>query len=705
MKLKKLLSVLLTFATVISMFSLFSVSASARSTAYVTLSIEPRGSGVARFNNGEWGSYIGQRFFIEEETIQIEAKPEAGYKFVRWGAPANSTQNPYRLTGLSDKGNYTITAYFEEIPEPEYNITVTNGIAEDYGVWTTATKAVAGRKISITAAPAPQSGMVFDTWVVKSGNVTLANANETTTTFTMPATAVSVEATYKQSDPNAGKKVSLYFIQGDKYGKGEYELQVAYGTTFEFPPNPFGTLKGYEFTGWHEAETSKTYKPGDKAVATETTYYVADYKSLPVTVHFEIYDNRTASGTMADVQVERGSIFTLPECTFTANKGYVFDEWMMYGGAGSKVEIKNDITIWAKFKEDPNYSRYCIITFDNGYTGSKHDTYTDKAVKNSTYRLPKNSFTRPETGVIFSCWDMGEVGKTVEIGDENELTITAVWKKKVDLSDCIVTVYQGNLDDDAALYENYIYCGYPIEPVFDIRTKDGTILKEGTDYTASFSNNIGAGEKALITAKGIGCYSGTVKKYFTVYKLALQYEMQKNGEKFPVLNPDINIGVKSSYDYTGQQIMPEINVTYKKEGTVYAIPNSNFIIKCKKSVDPGEYVVNYKANGKNVTCIDEFVDRYFIKPPKSAISVKNKGNGVIKVSFTKLTESMNSAKIQVSYNKNFENAQSYTVKCAGKSSKNITLSKKNAKKVYVRVRLVAGTVNGPWSKVRTVVLK
>ena len=58
------------------------------------------------------------------------------------------------------------------------------------------TKAVEGTEVILIANAAP-SGKVFDKWVVESGDITLADASSATTTFTMPADAVSVKATYK----------------------------------------------------------------------------------------------------------------------------------------------------------------------------------------------------------------------------------------------------------------------------------------------------------------------------------------------------------------------------------------------------------------------------------------------------------------------------------------------------------------------------
>ena len=54
----------------------------------------------------------------------------------------------------------------------------------------------AGTAVTITADD-PASGKSFDKWVVNSGSVTLADSTNSTTTFTMPAEAVSVTATYK----------------------------------------------------------------------------------------------------------------------------------------------------------------------------------------------------------------------------------------------------------------------------------------------------------------------------------------------------------------------------------------------------------------------------------------------------------------------------------------------------------------------------
>ena len=90
--------------------------------------------------------------------------------------------------------NTTVTAVWEAI---EYNVTVTGGTAS-VGAGTPITKATMGTTVTLTAGAAP-SDKVFDKWEVVSGGITLADANSATTTFTMPASAVSVKATYKNA--------------------------------------------------------------------------------------------------------------------------------------------------------------------------------------------------------------------------------------------------------------------------------------------------------------------------------------------------------------------------------------------------------------------------------------------------------------------------------------------------------------------------
>lgn len=71
--------------------------------------------------------------------------------------------------------------------------------------------------------------------------------------------------------------------------------------------------------------------------------------------------------------------------------------------------------------------------------------------------------------------------------------------------------------DDADVFlspESFSYVGKPIEPVPTV-TLNGKTLTAGTDYTVSYENNINVGTASVIIT-GIGSYSGTVEKDFTI---------------------------------------------------------------------------------------------------------------------------------------------------------------------------------------------
>jgi len=83
----------------------------------------------------------------------------------------------------------TATVAVTSTPVTKYILTVTNG--------TGGGSYEAGAVVSITAGPAPQ-GQIFDKWISADG-VSFGNAASATTTITMPAKAVTVAATYKDS--------------------------------------------------------------------------------------------------------------------------------------------------------------------------------------------------------------------------------------------------------------------------------------------------------------------------------------------------------------------------------------------------------------------------------------------------------------------------------------------------------------------------
>jgi hypothetical protein len=87
--------------------------------------------------------------------------------------------------------SFTVTA----APAPTYTLTVVGGTDT-----TNAGPYAAGAQVSI-AANAPEDGQVFDKWIISGGGGAFGDENDSSTTFTMPASDAAVTAEYKEAEP------------------------------------------------------------------------------------------------------------------------------------------------------------------------------------------------------------------------------------------------------------------------------------------------------------------------------------------------------------------------------------------------------------------------------------------------------------------------------------------------------------------------
>jgi glucan-binding YG repeat protein len=141
-------------------------------------------------NNGD-----GSGSYAAEEKVDIIADTApSGKIFDRWTsedgvnfASASSATTSFTMPAKS----VTVTALYKDEsvtppPSTTYTVTVTGGSGS--------ASYEEGATVNITAN-APADGKVFDTWT--SSGITLADPTSATTSFTMPANAVTVTATYK----------------------------------------------------------------------------------------------------------------------------------------------------------------------------------------------------------------------------------------------------------------------------------------------------------------------------------------------------------------------------------------------------------------------------------------------------------------------------------------------------------------------------
>ena len=131
-----------------------------------------------------------------------------------WVVDQEATLNQPGLQHEECTGCHAKRSENTEIPVlRDYAVTVTGGTAT-VAAGTTITRAKEGVEVTVTA-DAPETGKVFDKWVVKAGGVTLANETSATTTFTMPGNDVKIEATYKDAPPSHSIYVGMTYTAGN----------------------------------------------------------------------------------------------------------------------------------------------------------------------------------------------------------------------------------------------------------------------------------------------------------------------------------------------------------------------------------------------------------------------------------------------------------------------------------------------------------
>ncbi len=252
---------------------------------------------------------------------------------------------------------------------------------------------------------------------------------------------------------------------------------------------------------------------------------------------------------------------------------------------------------------------------------------------------------------------------------------------------------------------------------FDIKLEytstlyDGTVKKpsvtigdlvEGEDYTVSYSNNIDFGV-AYVTINGIGNFEGTAKRTFTISKPNIA---------------DLSMSLdSSSFEYTGSQIMPKVNVFGCVEGVDYTLSYANNIEVGTASVTVNGigyysgsktlyFTINAKPSEPNQSVPATASPKKVTKPKKVTLSKLKTSKKSITAYWKKV--SCSGYQIEYSTNSKFKKSKKVTVKSAKTTSKKISKLKKG-KKYYFRVRAYKNSdgkkIYGAWSKVKSVKCK
>lgn len=146
-------------------------------------------------------------------------------------------------------------------------------------------------------------------------------------------------------------------------------------------------------------------------------------------IHF---DANGGTNNMKDVEVENGTIYSLPECTITPPRGYEFKAWEYLGDeseVGHKYQINKDVTIKAIWKKIATNN----ITIHYDSNAGQGEMLDESKLENEKFIIPESKFTPPQ-GKEFDAWEIN--GQRKYPGEElvlsENITLKALWTQKLE---------------------------------------------------------------------------------------------------------------------------------------------------------------------------------------------------------------------------------------------------------------------------------
>ncbi len=309
-------------------------------------------------NVGEgMGKVTGDRDnLVKNVTQKITATPASGYEFVSWTDASGSVVSFNPIYIYTVDSSETFTANFAIDSEVQtYDVTVTGG---------TGTGSYEEGTIVNITADAPAEGMQFDKW---TGDVTFADAESMTTSFEMPASGVSITATYKeipvveddavivvsQERARVGDEVIVDITLENNPGLTSMKLLVDFDETVlklkEVKFNSeFGSLVSSQETA--DDELILNWIDGTKDITTaDLTYATLTFEVLDtavvdtdydVTVEYSVEDTFNMAGTNVAFDVENGMVTVVD---------------VVLGDVDSDGTISNkDVFVLLQYVSDPN---------------------------------------------------------------------------------------------------------------------------------------------------------------------------------------------------------------------------------------------------------------------------------------------------------------------------------------------------------------
>ena len=356
---------------------------------------------------------------------------------------------------------------------------------------------------------------------------------------------------------------AFYTVSFDMQGMGEQIAPVTVNAGEVFAELEPPTVEGYLFDGWYrEAEGVNRWNFETDIVESDITLYAKWIAAQSVTTYMVTFDMQGMGEQIAPESVNEGTTIEKPD--IPTAEGYTFAEWY----------------------QEPE----CVHLWD-----FETDTITCDTV-------------------LYAKW-IQENETDVNADDVRE---AAVEETPIDLSDELTATKTNTI-------KPRVYNGMVYEPSIKVTAMNGkkrVTLKKDKDYTLKYANNLHAGEEtASVTITGIGKYTGSVVKKYTitpknVKKLKI-YTGSKltNDRTVSIVIYDGNIKLNNGAflaEYIDAQDPKKAKITITPKATttdytgsvtsrltVYDVPRENYINSATPEIT-GDTLYTGKAVTRNV---------------------------------------------------------------------------------------------------------
>lgn len=330
-------------------------------------------------------------------------------------------------------------------------ITVTKGKATACG--TEISEAAEGTRVTLTA-DSPPDAMVFDKWIVGSGsNVTLADANSATTTFTMSKGPVNVAATYK---PLSASETGSLAITVDGFEVGNTPNDI----TFSFA----STIPGIEFS-----EDDIQFFYWEKCIFGEETSNL--WHLVYKTEAFE-----AGASYRISMNLDNKGLDMAPAVTVNGRTPY-------YCKIATRDGVPIQLQIACTLGTPAEQSQY-TITYDGG-EGVEGSIPAGTKTPGEDFTLSSETFTWD--GYVQTGWVDKETGAIYDLGatydEDRDATLYPYWEKLVTVTAPFTTtvVLGDNAEPDAKTFELMLLGNMGNELILDDIKVTASVDTDGAD--------------------------------------------------------------------------------------------------------------------------------------------------------------------------------------------------------------------------------